>query len=366
MRRLGTDEWAGLAVLVVVLGIAVPILFGVLDTSIPVGWWAVLFLLYASGLAVPMLEIGRMPVRYLAFGIAVLASWALVASAPGLGLVVALVVVTAALSVYLVPLPASLALVLANTVFVGWALAWAGSSAVEVTLVTGFYLLIQAATVLSTATMLRERRMRLELALAHAELKAASFLLGESARTSERLRISRDLHDQVGHHLTVLALELEAARHRPSEEARVHVDRAATVARDLLREVRETVGDLREHSPDLREGLTRMTSDIPGLDIRVRVDPQARSDEAGAATLLQVAQEVLTNTLRHAEAGRLTLVVTDEAGVTVLDARDDGRGAGRIVPGHGLTGLRERVEAVGGEVEFDGSDGFRVTARVPS
>lgn len=368
MRRLGTDEWAGIAVVVVVLGIAVPILTGIIDTTLPVGWWAALFVVYAAGLAVPMLELGTPRVRHVAFGLAVLASWALVATAPAMGLLMALVVVTAALSVYVHPLPVGLGLVLANTVVIAVALGTLEGSGLEVVLVTGFYLLIQLATLLSTATLLRERAMRQELALAHAELKAASILLEESARTSERLRISRDLHDQVGHHLTVLALELEAARHRDGDAARAHVERAGDLARDLLGEVRATVGDLRDRTPDLREALEAMTSDIPGIRVTLRVGSPLRTDEDAAAALLRVTQEVLTNALRHSGASTLRLRVEQADGVTVLDAQDNGHGADttHLALGNGLRGLRERVEALGGDVVLDGSDGFRVTARVPA
>ena len=99
-------------------------------------------------------------------------------------------------------------------------------------------MLFQVASAMSCLSVLREQRTRRELTAAHGQLRAATALLGESARSAERLRIARDLHDSVGHSLTVLSLELEAARHRPATEGKPHIERAGAIARQLLSEVR--------------------------------------------------------------------------------------------------------------------------------
>ncbi|MGO1226527.1 MAG: sensor histidine kinase [Brachybacterium sp.] len=149
---------------------------------------------------------------------------------------------------------------------------WAG-------IASGFYLMIQLATVFSTLTLLREKRMRTELAQAHVDLKAAGILLAESTRTAERLRISRELHDLIGHQLTVLTLNLEAARHVGPDRAREHVARADAVARGLLRDVRSTVGELRTQPVDLQEALRSMVEGIPGLQVDIAVDPDLNLGE---------------------------------------------------------------------------------------
>lgn len=96
------------------------------------------------------------------------------------------------------------------------------------------------------------------------ELEAAGVLLENSAATNERLRISRELHDLIGHQLTVLNLELEAAKHREGSQAHQHVDQAANVAKDLLANVRTTVGELREAGPrGLQQSLERMAGAVP-------------------------------------------------------------------------------------------------------
>lgn len=241
----------------------------------------------------------------------------------------------------------------------------AARDATESGILVGFYLLIQLATLLSSATLLREQRTRRKLAGAHVELKAASILLSESARTAERLRISRELHDLIGHQLTVLTLELETARHLDGDEARAHVERADRVARELLRDVRTTVGRLRTEAPDLERTLREMTDGLPGLSVSIEVSPAVRVGERESAAVVRAAQEIVTNTLRHADARQLWIEVVADDDDLILRARDDGRGARHIVSGNGLRGLRERFEELGGEVALDGREGFQVVARVP-
>ncbi len=150
----------------------------------------------------------------------------MVATAPTAGLLPILLVVTAAVNVYVVPVRVALTIVAFNTVVLA-ATATIPGAIGEVALMVGFYLLIQLATVFGSVSLLREQRMRRELTEAHVDLRAASVLLTESARTAERLRISRELHDLIGPQLTVLALELEVARHHDGgRRARTHRTRS--------------------------------------------------------------------------------------------------------------------------------------------
>ncbi|TCB96849.1 two-component sensor histidine kinase [Micromonospora zingiberis] len=366
MRRVGTEEWSGLAMLVVAVGVAVPGLFGAVALVIPQGWWIALFVLFLLALLASVAAPASGRLRHVAFGLAVVASWSLVLTARHPGLLPVLLVLTAAVSVYLIPLYAGLVVVGLNTVVIATVAVSAATASVELTLTVGFYLLIQLASLLSSITLLREQRMRRELAVAHVELKAAGLRLSESARTEERLRISRELHDLIGHQLTVLTLELETARHLDGAAARRHVERADQVARELLGDVRSTVGQLRTETPDLEQALRRMARDLPGLDVSIDVSSGVRVDEERGAVFVRAAQEIITNTIRHAEAGELRISVTADETGTILDARDDGRGARNPVFGNGLRGLRERFQALGGDLAVDGAAGFRVTARVPA
>lgn len=351
--------------LVVSLSTAGPVVFGAVETTIPRGWWIVLF---GAFIVMVLVAAGaeQANVRYPVFAAAVVASWAVVLTAPGMGLLPILLVVTAAVSAYIVPLRMGFVVVGLNTAVLGFVMGQRGEAATEAAISMGFYLMIQLASLLSSVTLIREQRMRRELTEAHVDLQAATVLLSESSRTAERLRISRDLHDLIGHQLTVLTLELEAARHREGEQAREHVDRANRLARDLLADVRTTVGELRTESPDLAEALRQVVRDLPRLDVSVDVHPDVRVGEEQTTVLVRAVQEIVTNTIRHAEARELWIEVSADESGAVLTAVDDGRGAREPVLGNGLRGLAERFQALGGDVTFDGSEGFRVTGRVPT
>ncbi len=205
----------------------------------------------------------------------------------------------------------------------------------------------------------REARGRRELARLHAELQGAQVLLAAREREGERLRIARELHDSLGHHLTALSLNLEAAAHTlPQGPGVEHVRRAQSVARTLLSEVREVVSTLRERPLPLGPSLRELVRDVPGLAVHLQA-PEALTLEApeAAASLFRCVQEVITNTLRHASARNLWIDVTPDGGGVRVHARDDGRGSSTLRPGAGLTGMRERFAALGGRVELRASAG---------
>lgn len=375
MRKVETEVWAGLVMLAVLVALGLPVLTGAMSTGLPWAGWSVTFVLTVAALVVAAIGVdsprGRLRSRA-ALGVAVLGSWVLVASAPS-GFLSILLVVVAALAVHLVPFGVVLVIVGLNTALLvlAWLWADAGGPWWEVVAAASLYLFLQVISALSVLSLVREQQLRRELTDAHVELRAATALLGESARTAERLRISRDLHDTVGHSLTVLSLELEAARHREGTEAQGHVVRAGTVARELLGDVRSVVGELRTGPADLRGALEQVVHGIPGLKVHLEVEDSVEVGEEESAALVRAVQEIVTNTLRHAEARSLRVTVERDAeGSTVLRTQDDGRGTPRVEPGHGLRGLVERFEALGGEVRLDGQGkgqgGFAVTARVPA
>lgn len=225
----------------------------------------------------------------------------------------------------------------------------------------------QAFAVLMVYSRRSEVAAREKLAAVNVELEASSAVLAESSRASERVRIARELHDLVGHQLTALSLELEVASHKVDGEAREHVVRARDTARDLLNDVRKAVGELRARMPGLERPLRELVADVPQLDVKLDVSEEIELDEQTALTVVRCVQEVVTNTLKHAHAKHLWVSVHAAEDGVVVDARDDGRGAAAISPGHGLTGMRERVEQRGGELLVHSADnqGFRVEARVP-
>ncbi|MBO9717309.1 MAG: sensor histidine kinase [Pseudoxanthomonas sp.] len=204
----------------------------------------------------------------------------------------------------------------------------------------------------------------------NAELRATRALLAESARVNERTRISRELHDLLGHHLTALSLNLEVASHMTEGRAQEHVRQANTLARLLLTDVREAVSQLRDASGgiDLSAALRPLADHVPALDVTLEVEsPLAIDDPERAHVMLRCTQEIITNVVRHAGARHLAIRVWREAGAIVLEASDDGQGADGVVPGNGLRGMRERLQQCGGtlDIQTRRGAGFRLRLSIP-
>ena len=154
--------------------------------------------------------------------------------------------------------------------------------------------------------------------------------------------------------------------HLPGERGAAHVERARTVARELLGDVRATVGELRRRAPDLRDALDAVAAAVPSPRVEVDVAEDVVADEEQTAALVRVTQEVVTNAVRHAEMATVLRieVAADDDGALTLVARDDGLTSGPVRIGHGLAGIVERAEALGGGATFDASAGFTVRARL--
>ncbi|MGO1002500.1 sensor histidine kinase [Lysobacter sp. CA196] len=228
---------------------------------------------------------------------------------------------------------------------------------------SGFVFL--TALVAKQQTQAREDQRRL-----NAELRATRALLAESARINERTRISRELHDLLGHHLTALSLNLEVAGHLSEGRVKEHVQQAHTLARLLLTDVREAVSQLRENGAiDLALALRPLAENVPALDIRMDIEtPLTLDDPERAHVLLRCTQEIVTNTVRHAGAQHLWIDVRRSGDDIVMSARDDGRGADHLVTGNGLRGMRERLQQYGGQlrIETRADAGFCLQLTLPA
>lgn len=205
----------------------------------------------------------------------------------------------------------------------------------------------------------------------NSELRATRALLAESARVNERTRISRELHNLLGHQLTALTLNLEVAGHLAEGQALDHVKRSHALAKLLLGNVREVVSQLRETGAiDLAAALRPLTENVPSLDIQLEIeDPLNVEDPQRAHVLLRCTQEIITNAVRHAGARHLWIKVYREApDRVVVEARDDGVGADMVNVGNGLRGMRERLQQCGGQLQIETrpGEGFRLRATVPA
>jgi signal transduction histidine kinase len=235
--------------------------------------------------------------------------------------------------------------------------------------IAGLFFGISLFTAMGSLVALRQHRARDELRKVNSELKATQALLAENTRIAERVRISRELHDLVGHHLTALTLNLQVATHLVEGKALEHVEQAHSLSRLLLADVREVVSELRrDDKVDIAEALQTLVQGVP--EPRIHLDLQsglALTEPSRAQVLLRCAQEMISNTVRHAAARNLWIkLVMDEKGVS-LTARDDGRGVDQLEAGNGLNGMSERLKQIGGKLDVDSSpgNGFSLHAWVP-
>ena len=233
----------------------------------------------------------------------------------------------------------------------------------------GMYVGYSSFTFMTGLVAKQQAQAREEQRRLNAELRATRALLAESSRMGERLRISRELHDLLGHHLTALSLNLEVAGHLTEGRAQEHVRQSQTLAKLLLTDVREAVSEMREERGiDLTNAIRVLVEGVPALDVRLDMPENLEIENPEAAqVLLRCAQEIITNTVRHAGASQLSLSLSQNEGGLRLQARDDGRGSQGATPGNGLRGMRERLSACGGRVDIITApgQGFALDVRIP-
>ena len=280
-----------------------------------------------------------------------------------------LLVIVAAQLGWLLPLPIALGWIAAQATAMCVVLGWMMPRQLTLALMT-IYLGFQVLAVLSCFLTAREATARAELVRTNRELRATRELLANTSRLAERERLSRELHDTLGHHLTALSLNLEAARHLATDDrTREQVQRAQSVTGLVLRDVRGVVSALRGEDPiGLADALRILVDAVPQPRIHLQLaDDLPISDPLRAQTVLRCVQEIITNEVRHAHATNLWIELARSANGLTITARDDGRGAKEIRPGHGLIGMRERLEAVGGRIEIQSQSahGFRISAWIP-
>lgn len=262
----------------------------------------------------------------------------------------------------------SLALVAASTLLfcLLFGFIWQAPMGIFQALLYGSFMLF---SVFTTEQAVAAQRSREALAHAHAELQATQSLLSATARQNERLNIARDLHDTLGHHLTALTIQLEIAAHLTGGEAKQQIEKSQHLAKLLLADVRATVSEMRDSANlDLQGALETLIAGIPRLAIEFNhPEPLIVQDAACSETLLRVTQELITNTLRHANASRLQLTLHATDCAWQLIAQDNGRGCAERTQGNGLRGIEERLRSIGGTLQINTApgQGFRAELTIP-
>ena len=377
LRYAGLFTWAmvGLPLLYVWLS---PISAGELSledaTAAPIafGWLLAAYLIFGFSYAWVTRRLGRRLPRWDDNALLLVMTVAAIAvsyfNSSGLGSI--LLMVAAGVMPWLLPLPVALVWLLCAHLAVIPVFHWGlklplSEAAMQSLLYAGFsYFVFVTGLVARQQAQAREQQARL-----NSELRATRALLAESSRLSERMRISRDLHDLLGHHLTALSLNLEVAGHLSEGKAQEHVRQAHTLARLLLTDVREAVSRLREDGAvELSAALRTLTEGVSSLEIHLDMpQPFAIDDPERATVLLRCTQEIITNAVRHAYASHLWLRFAQNAGALEIEARDDGRGADHFAPGNGLRGMRERLSQHAGSVDIHTArgQGFALKLHLP-
>lgn len=233
---------------------------------------------------------------------------------------------------------------------------------------------------LSGAVIARLTKQRLALDAAMVQLRAQEHDRQSRALTDERARIAREMHDVMAHGISVMVVQAGSARLELAPDATKARESLLVVertGREVLSELRHTVGLLRDHDTAAHGDPTPNLSALPalvksmkaaGLDIRLEVEEDLDLDPGRAVAVYRVVQEALTNTLRHAGPGKVSVRVTrpDDLRIEVINSC-----AGPVPTfsgggGSGVAGMRERVGMFGGElVAGPVTHGFAVRARIP-
>ena len=204
----------------------------------------------------------------------------------------------------------------------------------------------------------------------NAALRLAREEIEHLATVAERERIARDLHDVLGHTLTLVTLKSALASRlaeRDPARAAVEIREVERIAREALGEVRAAVAGYRDAglARELAGAATMLTAAGVTVETDVAAVPLAPREEA---TLALVVREAVTNVARHARAATCRITLADADGTRTLAVTDDGRGmsgAGTTGSfGHGLAGMRERVAALGGTLAVDATAGAGTRVRV--
>ena len=198
-----------------------------------------------------------------------------------------------------------------------------------------------------------------KMRLAHEELE-------HMAKVAERERIARDLHDVLGHTLSLITLKSELARKlvdRDPERAKQEMHDVENASRAALADVREAIRGYRSNGIFAELARARAALETAGVAVECDTDTVPLSPDQESVLALAL-REAVTNVVRHAEARRCNVSLKRRASLCTLEVADDGRGAAGP-EGNGLRGMRERLEALGGSLRLLSSNGTRLIIDLP-
>jgi two-component system sensor histidine kinase DesK len=243
-----------------------------------------------------------------------------------------------------------------------------GKNLTEVLIGSASFALFQVFAFSASQRAISERKLREETATLNRELLATRELLSQSAAQGERIRIARDLHDILGHHMTALILNLEVATHKTEGDANDKVQQSLSLAKLLLGDIRTAVSELRhDDNINVEQSIAKLTDDIP--DIEFKLDFSAAPEVKNfnlAEALLRCTQESITNVLRHSKATQCSIRLSTQDDSCLLRIEDNGSEVRQFTAGNGITGMTERIEELGGQLSCKQStSGFSVRVELP-
>ena len=217
------------------------------------------------------------------------------------------------------------------------------------------YFMLQVFGFSAIETVRREEKAKKELAAINQELLATRFMLKATSQKQERLRISRDLHDVIGHQLTALSLNLEVAKHKVSEEFKPLLEENLQLAKTLLTDVRQVVKEMRDQEQfNLVSSLENLINQLPNCQLKVISSPDINSLQL-KQQLMFCLQEGVSNALRHGKANLFTFTSEKTDNNLMIELSDNGsakKTSSNSSFGSGLAGMKERLIDFTGEVEL--------------
>ncbi|MEO0576318.1 MAG: sensor histidine kinase [Pseudomonadota bacterium] len=199
-------------------------------------------------------------------------------------------------------------------------------------------------------------------------LKRSQVLERQRARVAERERIAHDLHDLLGHTLTMVALKSDVAdklMDKDPERARGEIRHVAQAARDALKDIRAAVYDMTVTTVDAEIEMAKRALDAAGVSLEVRNSLPPLSPPVGKALGLTI-REAATNIVRHANASTAVIAFDTEGETLQLVVSDNGTGSTKPSSGgSGLAGLKKRIAELGGETAIEQVNGMRISVTLP-
>lgn len=214
-----------------------------------------------------------------------------------------------------------------------------------------------------------------DLRIANEQLKEYSKITEKMGETRERNRLAREIHDTLGHTLTGILAGLDACLTTidiSPQETKKQLEMIAGVTRQGINEVRRSVNKLRPDALErlnLESAIRKMIMEVESVSntritfVSEVVPLKFDADEEDA--IYRVIQESITNAIRHGKATQIRIHIESVNGEIILTIKDNGVGCKEMKKGFGTRHIVERIQMLKGSVEFDGSDGFTVTARIP-